>query len=208
MTFSPVGISSSDYAYSLPSNTLNKRVSSLDGNTINKGNRDAYYAKKGEPMYMKEMDADEDGIVSLDEFKDYCKDKGISDKEMTKMIQMVNSYRELMSQTGTNDKKTPINNITGDLLEKINSKNNDKIYAVRGDDKYDEAIDTNDDDKITYKEYIDYCVEHVKTNEQKTNTKVEQTEDGGFKTTSYGKAVNAYTRAESESARGMFEYKA
>ena len=208
MTFSPVGISSSDYAYSLPSNTLNKRVSSLDGNTINKGNRDAYYAKKGEPMYMKEMDADEDGIVSLDEFKDYCKDKGISDKEMTKMIQMVNSYRELMSQTGTNDKKTPINNITGDLLEKINSKNNDKIYAVRGDDNYDEAIDANGDDKITYKEYIDYCVEHVKTNEQKTNTKVEQTEDGGFKTTSYGKAVNAYTRAESESARGMFEYKA
>ena len=157
---------------------------------------------------MKEMDADEDGIVSLDEFKDYCKDKGISDKEMTKMIQMVNSYRELMSQTGTNDKKTPINNITGDLLEKINSKNNDKIYAVRGDDNYDEAIDANGDDKITYKEYIDYCVEHVKTNEQKTNTKVEQTEDGGFKTTSYGKAVNAYTRAESESARGMFEYKA
>ena len=207
MTFSPVGISSSDYAYNLPSNTLNKRVSSLDGNTINKGNRDTYYAKKGEPMYMKEMDADEDGIVSLDEFKDYCKEKGISSKEMTKMVQMANSYRTLMNETRTNSEKNPVDSNVNELLEKINSKNNDKTYAIRGDDKYDEAMDSNGDDKVTYKEYIDYCVEHVKNKEQKSDTKIEQTENGEFRTTSAGKAVNAYARSEAQPV-SMYEYTA
>ena len=69
-------------------------------------------------------------------------------------------------------------------------------------------MDSNGDDKITYKEYIDYCVEHVKTQEQKSDTRVEQTENGEFKTTSYGKAIKAYAGAESESVQSMFEYEA
>ena len=77
-------------------------------------NNSAYYAKKGEPMYLKEMDADEDGIVSFDEFKDYCKEQWISAKEMVKMVEMANSYRTMQSQKKTtknihviqHDKKT------------------------------------------------------------------------------------------------------
>ena len=208
MALSPLG-TSSDNAFCIPSSALYSRVPALNRNSGTSGNIDtSYFAKKGEPMYSKEMDADEDGLVSLDEFKEYCKDKGISDKNMTKMVQLVNSYRELVSQTGKNDKNTPINNLTGDLLEKINSKNDDKIYAVRGDDKYDEAIDTNADDKITYKEYVDYCVEHAKTNEQKSNTRVEHTDNGVFRTSSRGKALNAYARSESQPVQSMFEYEA
>ena len=181
MALSPIGISSSDYAYSLPSSALNSKVSGVGGNTISNENRDSYYAKKGEPMYMEEMDADEDGIVSFDEFKDYCKDKGISSREMTKMMEMGNSYRELMNQVQKKEEKSSIINFeVNDLLEKTNSKTNDKIYATRGDDRYDSAMDANSDDKITYKEYIDYCVEHVKTEEQKSNTRVEKTENGVF----------------------------
>ena len=208
MALSPVG-TSSDYAFCMPSSALDSRVPALNSNSRTNGIGDAYFAKKGEPMYMQEMDADDDGIVSFDEFKNYCKDKGISSRQMEKMVQMGSSYRELMNQVQKNgEKATPANIQVNDLLEKINSKSDDKIYAVRGDDKYDEVIDSNSDDKITYKEYVDYCVEHAKTNEQKSNTRFEQTENGLFKTTSYGKALNAYARAESEPVQGMYEYEA
>lgn len=206
MALSPVG-TSSDYAFCMPSSALNTRVPALNSNSQTNGLSDAYFAKKGEPMYMQEMDADEDGIVSFDEFKDYCKDKGISSKQMAKMVQMGNSYRELMNQMQKSGEKSNLVNIqAGDLLEKINSKNDDKIYAVRGDDKYNEAIDANADDKITYKEYVDYCVEHAKTNEQKSNTRVVQTENGEFRTSSSEKAVNAYARSEAQPVQSMFEY--
>ena len=207
MALSQIG-TSYDNAFCVPSSSLNARVPSLNSNSRTNGNSDAYFAKKGEPMYMKEMDPDEDGIVSLDEFKDYCKDKGISERDMTKMIQMSNSYRELLNQTSKNNSKNTIDYPAGDLLDKINSKNNNKTYAVSGDKKYNEAMDSDNDGKVTYKEYIDYCVEHVKTKEQKSNTKVEQTEDGVFKTTSIGKALNAYASSEAAPVKSTYEYSA
>jgi hypothetical protein len=204
MALSPTGTNYNN-AF-LPSGTLNSGVSASNNNSKTNGSNNSYYAKKGEPMYMKEMDADDDGVVTFDEFKDYCKEKGISTKEMTKMVQMADSYRELMNQTQKNDKKSPIDTQVNDLLDKINSKNDNKIYAVRGDDKYNEAMDSNGDDKITYKEYIDYCLEHAKTNEQKSNTKVEYTQNGEFKTTNAGKAAGAYARSESQPLNNMYEY--
>ena len=207
MALSPIG-TSSDNAFCMPSSALNSRIPALNSESRTNGIGDAYFAKKGEPMYMKEMDADDDGIVSFDEFKDYCKDNGISSKEMAKMVQMGSSYRELMNQTKGNNEKISIDDNTNELLEKINSKNNDKTYAVRGDDKYNEEMDANGDDKVTYKEYIEYCIEHVKTNEQKSKTRMEQTENGDFKITNRGKAISAYARAEAAPAQGMYEYTA
>ena len=49
-------------------------------------------------MYMKEMDADEDGIVSFEEFKNYCQANGIFSKEMVTMVEMANSYRTMQTQ--------------------------------------------------------------------------------------------------------------
>ena len=87
-----------------------------------------------------------------------------------------------------------------------NSGNEDSaVYAKRGDGKYDELMDANNDDKITYKEYIEYCREHSKPQEEKANTKAETTEDGEFKTTSSGKAINAYAQQESQPAEGKVE---
>ena len=210
MALSPIG-TSCDNAFCIPSSALNSRVPALNSNSRTNGNTNAYYAKKGEPMYMKEMDADEDGVVSFDEFKDYCHENGISTKEMIKMVEMGNSYREMMNNTQKSDNNKKNNSIdtqVNELLEKINSKTNDRVYAVRGDEKYDEVMDTNSDDKVTFKEYIDYCTEHAKTNAQKSNTRVEQTENGVFKTSSYGKAINAYARSEAQPAASMFEYEA
>ena len=57
----------------LNQNYLNSKFSSfmttLFGQVANNVNmNNSYYAKKGEPMYMAEMDSDGDGVVSLDEF--------------------------------------------------------------------------------------------------------------------------------------------
>ena len=59
----------------MQSSFLKTQNAGIKMNTQN--NNSAYYAKKGEPMYIKEMDADEDGIISFDEFKSYCDEKGI-----------------------------------------------------------------------------------------------------------------------------------
>ena len=187
--------------YGLQSTLLNNISSGSSANKTN--NNTAYYAKKGEPMYMKEMDSDEDGIVSFDEFKDYCQANGISAKEMIRMAEMASAYRTMQAQKKAentlNEQKNSGNNVqtaqTGD----------EAVYARRGDSKYDEAMDTNSDDKVTYKEYIEYCEENSKPQEQKANTKVENTADGEFKTTSSGKAVSTYSQNESAPAEGKVD---
>ena len=80
--------SNSSNSFGLQTNFLNKKPAGLNFGMKTNNNNTAYYAKKGEPMYVKEMDADEDGIVSFDEFKDYCQANGISSKEMVRMVEM------------------------------------------------------------------------------------------------------------------------
>lgn len=168
--------------------------------TKSNGAKESYYAKKGEPMYMKEMDADEDGIVSFDEFKDYCDKKGISTKDRIKITEMANSYRNMQTQKKSNSSFNPINNNKFDIKSILEEAYGDPIYATRGDSKYDEAMDTNSDDKVSFKEYAEYCIKHITSKEQKSNAKVETTEDGKLKITNAGKAINSYTRAaETES---------
>lgn len=146
---------------------------------------------------MKEMDADEDGIVSFEEFKDYCDENGISVKDRIRMTQLASSYRIMQSQ-----KKASKNIQKDQETENKSIVNAEAVYAKRGDSKYDEVMDTNNDDKITFKEYIEYCKEHSKPQEEKSNTKLEETEEGNFKTTSSGKAIKAYSQNETEPAEG------
>ena len=88
----------SSNSFGLQTNFLNKKPAGLNFGMKTNNNNTAYYAKKGEPMYVKEMDADEDGIVSFEEFKDYCQANGISSKEMVRMVEMANSYRTMQAQ--------------------------------------------------------------------------------------------------------------
>lgn len=180
----------------LNSNFINQKSQGLNFN-VKSNNSSVYYAKKGEPMYMKEMDADEDGIVSFEEFKDYCDENGISVKDRIRMTQLASSYRIMQSQ-----KKASKNIQKDQETENKSIVNAEAVYAKRGDSKYDEVMDTNNDDKITFKEYIEYCKEHSKPQEEKSNTKVEETEEGNFKTTSSGKAIKAYSQNETEPAEG------
>ena len=189
----------------LPQNSIlsNIKNSSPETNFFNKksvganlgikmnNNTSVYYAKKGEPMYMKEMDTDEDGIISLDEFKDYCQENGISSREMIKMVQMANSYRTMQSDKRA--EKSIKQKSSNDNVQEIEKE---AIYAKRGDAKYEEVMDTNNDDKVSYKEYIEYCKEHAARQNKKNKTTVNKSNEDEFKTINAGKAINSYIRSE------------
>ena len=195
--------SNSSNSFGLQTNFLNKKPAGLNfGMKINNNNNSGFYAKKGEPMYMKEMDLDEDGVVSFDEFKEYCEENGISPKEMMKMVQLASSYRTMQAQKKA-EKEVKEN--SSDDKNTIKEVESEAVYAKRGDGKYDEAMDTNNDDKVSYKEYIEYCKEHSQPQEQKSGTRVSESEDGEFKTTSTGKAINSYTQSETESAENFVD---
>ena len=111
-------------------------------------NKDLYYAKKGEPMYKKDMDTDEDGTVTMDEFKEYCDANGISAKQRIHMLEAVAMYR-MMCEKKQKEKE--------EAEENQNSQNDkkEKDSAVKVDlSKFEinPAADTNGDKKITYTE--------------------------------------------------------
>lgn len=180
---------SSSMNIGMQSSFLKTQNAGIKMNTQN--NNSAYYAKKGEPMYIKEMDADEDGIISFDEFKSYCDEKGISDKERIKMAEMATSYRLRQAQKKASD------NVKKEGKTNNSASNAEAVYAKRGDSKYDEVMDTNNDDKITYKEYIEYCQEHSNSPKNKIEGDAEASEESS---SDFGtrKAIEAYTKQDSE----------
>lgn len=197
--------SNNSNSFGLQTNSFNKKTAGLNFGIKTNNNNSCFYAKKGEPMYMKEMDSDEDGIVSFEEFKDYCEENGISKQEMVKMVQMANSYRIMQAQKKSENEIKKHNK--SENQPESNDVESEVVYAKRGDGKYDEVMDTNNDDKVSYKEYIEYCREHAQPQEKHSDTKISETEEGEFKTTSVGKAINSYAQKETESAEGFVDKK-
>ncbi len=192
--FQNVISSNNSKGFGLQTNFINKK--SASSNLVMKTNYNSvYYAKKGEPMYIKEMDEDEDGIVSIDEFRDYCKVNGISGKKMTEMLMLANSYRVTQEQKKKEENKKQSKSENQNEEKEIETE---AIYAKRGDSKYDETMDLNNDDKVSYKEYIEYCQEHVKTKDKKSDTKISELEDEVFKTINTVKILNSYVQSETE----------
>ena len=178
--------------------SLNSFMTSMLGSNFrNKSNSNNYYAKKGEPLYQKEMDSDEDGVVSFDEFRNYCKENGITAKEMSKMMEMRLAYQ--MTTDKENKKEETQKAVFGEL---------DLIYAKDGDDKFDESMDTNNDSKISYREYLRYCEQNAKPEEKISDTKIRENNKNKFMTVSYGKISNAYNKVEFEAPEGKIENRA
>ena len=92
-------------------------------------------ANKGETGYMPAFDIDNDGIITLDEFNQYCSENGISEEEKLKLI-------SLMANSKVSEK----------LSKNDDKKENERIYA-----KNVEEMDENKNSIITYEEYIEYC---------------------------------------------------
>ena len=137
-------------------------------------------ANKGETGYLHEMDIDYNGIVTLDEFNQYCEEKGVDGKEKMKLFQTI-------MLKGADEKSTEQNKKSSETEEKNN------IYAQKGEDKYNEDMDINKDSIVTYDEYLKYC---LKSEEQKER----ENKDTSTKSVSFEfkKAIEAYTTKESE----------
>ena len=183
-----------NYSMDIQSLILNqtKGATSFNNNDVNKT---AYYAKKGEPMYMDEMDSDGDGVVSIDEFKEYCQSKGMSSREMVKMAELASSYRTMKAENEAIDYVSKLLPNVFPKLKQVET-NNEAVYAKRGDGKYD----INSDSKITYKEYMEYCQEHAKTNEAQTSST-----EKSFETKNAEKAIEAYSEGDAEAPESFVD---
>lgn len=155
------------------------------GSKNNSTNTGAVYAREGEPMYQKDMDADEDGVITFQEFNDYCDENDISYAERKQMLQnrlefQLNSDRARVSAE----------------IKEIKPEG-DAVYAKEGDKNYDKEIDENSDGKITYDEYMRYCEENEKAKEKQQPEKAETEEqEKQFTVKNDGKAINTYIKNE------------
>ena len=123
--------------------------------------------KKGEAGYLPAMDEDNDGVVTMEEFNNYCSENGVSEDEKLKLLSVINSAKQTKKineemQAKQKEEKT-----------QENKQENKIIYAKKGDDEYNEIMDENKDDVVTYEEYIRYC-QNKKQNEKQQENKVEQ----------------------------------
>lgn len=169
-------------------------------NSNNLKNETAYYAKKGEPMYMADMDADEDGVVTLDEFREYCKSNNISTREMVKMSQSAASFRVMKAEE---ESINYISKLIPNISPKL--KQADSGYKKQSENQYNISNNTNSTKNVSYKEYMEYCEQNSVQNGLKSSAKVEDSDDGVFKISNKGKAVASYKDSEDDSVKSTFE---
>lgn len=170
-----------------------------NANANNLKNETGYYAKKGEPMYMEEMDEDEDGVVTLDEFREYCKNNNISTRSMIKMSQSAATYRIMQAEEESIDY---ISKLIPNISPKV--KQSDSAYKKQTENQYNISNNTNDK-KVSYREYMEYCEQNSVQNGFKANAKVEDSDDGVLKISNRGKALKLYKDSEDDSVKNTFE---
>ena len=182
-------------------------INSLSGtNRVNGGNnaqnQTAEYARKGEPMYMEEMDADGDGVVSLDEFRDYCKSKGINSREMIKMSQMASAFRTMQAETETIDY---ISKLVPKVHPNLKQADSESSFLKQEDNKFNISADSNHEKKVSYNEYMAFCEQNTAVQDLKVNTKFEEDDDGTLKITNSGKGINLYKQNSKHILKSTFE---
>ena len=120
-------------------------------------------AKKGSAGFIKQMDLNNDGQVSLEEFNKYCEENNISEKDKLQMLQAIIS--------ANSDDKTVKSNLKDDDETKVEDK---AIYAKKGDEKYNEDMDLNKNGVVTYAEYLKYLNDKIKSeNSEEINSENE-----------------------------------
>ncbi len=162
----------------------------------------AEYAKKGEPMYMSEMDTDGDGTVTLDEYKDYCKSKGISTREMVKMSKLAASYRTMKAENETIDY---ISKLIPNVHPNLKQAEPNSAQTNHTNNRYNISNDTNQNKKVSYNEYMDYCNKNAVTQELKANTKFEEDNNGKLIISNSGKSVETYKNSDATYLKSTFE---
>lgn len=183
----------------------NNQSFGIQNNSFSKG-KNAVYATKGEPMYQKEMDADEDGVITFKEFMDYCDENGIGYKERVLMLNNRMTY-QLNKKVAESSEKVQQEAEKAEESENTEENNDsEKVYAREGDTNYEEVIDGNDDGTITYAEYMEYCRKQSENSaEQAFSPKAEavktenpETKEEQIVVKDYAKAFKSYTNSESK----------
>lgn len=126
------------------------------------------YASVGDPTYDKKMDSDNDGTITFDEFNQYCDENNISDAQKQRMLED-RMHWETIKQS--------------------------LIYSEKGELKYNEDMDANKDNKVSYDEYVEYIRGKREENKQNTeevkvNSTTEQNENN------LAKQLSAYSSKE------------
>lgn len=170
--------------------------STFNPSSSNSKTKGAVYAEKGQPMYQKDMDKDEDGIITLQEFNDYCDENDISYAERQQMLE-----NRLQYQLRTEHAKV------SDEVRKIKPQT-EKVYAKKGDKQYNEEMDSDGDGKITYNEYMSYCEEQAKSEQKETSNAKMEKEDEEVIVKNPAKAVSTYAKAENGEKECKIEEKA
>lgn len=153
-------------------------------------------AKKGQAGYLKEMDLDEDGKISLEEFNEYCETNGIGAKEKLALVSAMlaaNSNSKIAKETTKQD----------EAENKSNSSEDNAVYAKEGDEKYDEAMDENSNGVVTYAEYLKYINEKDKTKEN-NDTEKTSTEEKATTQDKHNKIAETYS--EKSETPSMIEF--
>ncbi len=82
-------------------------------------------------------------------------------------------------------------------IENIIEEEQEKVFAKKGEDNYNEAMDFNGDGVVTYDEYMKYCednaVSQYKTNPSVTFVSVAQNTAGQVRPVHIGKALENYS---------------
>ena len=185
--------------------TPNNQSFGIQNNSFSKG-KNAVYATKGEPMYQKEMDTDEDGVITFKEFMDYCDENGIGYKERVLMLNNRMTY-QLNKKTAESSEKVQQEAEKAEESENTEENNDsEKVYARKGDTNYEEVIDGNDDGTITYAEYMEYCRKQSENSaDQAFSPKAEavktenpETKEEQIVVKDYAKAFKSYANSESK----------
>lgn len=143
----------------LESNKLNQK----DGNNIASK---IVITKKGQAGYMPQMDLDDDGQISLEEFNKYCEENGISEKEKVALLTVMNyGKRDAKVAEESEDASKEING--EEEKETENDEENEmNVYARKGDEKYNEKMDENENGVVTYAEYMKYLRDRGEKSEE------------------------------------------
>ena len=190
---------------SLGDANTNNQSFGIQNNSFSKG-KNAVYATKGEPMYQKEMDADEDGVITFKEFMDYCDENGIGYKERVLMLNNRMTYQLNKKAAESSEKVQQEAEKAEESKSTEENNDSEKVYARKGDTNYEEVIDGNDDGTITYAEYMEYCRKQSENSaDQAFSPKAEavktenpETKEEQIVVKDYAKAFKSYANSESK----------
>lgn len=191
---------------SLGVTNTNNQSFGIQNNNFSKG-KNSVYAIKGESMYQKEMDADEDGVITFDEFNEYCDANGIDYKMRILLLNNRMMYK-FSKDNEENSKK--VKEEAEKAEEAKASEDTETQDSTQTGDVFtlDEIINSDKEEKLTYEEYMKYCEAQAETapkidlssKAEPVKIKDSETQEEKIIVKNYGKALKSYTVSENASA--------